>query len=83
MLLTLQTNEHILDSNIMEHLEHYSILTDCQHVESTFRARRSCETQFVTLCHELAKSIDKNKQTDLIILDFSKAFDRVPHQCLL
>ena len=28
-------------------------------------------------------SIDKNKQTDLIILDFSKAFDRVPHQRLL
>ena len=37
----------------------------------------------MTLCHELAKSIDKNKQTDLIILDFSKAFDRVPNQRLL
>lgn len=27
--------------------------------------------------------MDKGKQTDLIILDFSKAFDKVPHQRLL
>ena len=33
--------------------------------------------------HELADSIDKGKQMDLVILDFSKAFDRVPHQRLL
>jgi hypothetical protein len=33
--------------------------------------------------HELAESLDKRIQTDLIILDFSKAFDRVPHQKLL
>ena len=33
--------------------------------------------------HELADSIDRGKQKDLVILDFSKAFDRVPHQRLL
>ena len=72
--------EHIIVSNTMKHLEHHKILTECQH---GFRARRSCETQLVTLCHELADSLDKNKQTDMVILDFSKAFDRVPHQRLL
>ena len=52
----------------------------CQH---GFHARRSCETQLIGLDHDLAQSLDKKKQTDLAILDFSKAFDRVPHQRLL
>ena len=64
----------------MGHLEENNILTDCQH---GLRARRSCETQLLTQVHELADSIDKGKQMDLVILDFSKAFDHVPHQRLL
>ena len=61
-------------------MERHSILNDCQH---GFRAQRSCETQILTLYHELAASLDKKIQTDMIILDFSKAFDRVSHQRLL
>ena len=57
--LCCKLQEHIIVSNTMKHLEHHKILTDCQH---GFRARRSCETQLVTLCHELADSLDKNKQ---------------------
>ena len=64
----------------MAHLEEHQILTDCQH---GFRARRSCETQLLTLCHELAETIDRTEQMDLVILDFAKAFDRVPHRRLL
>ena len=40
-------------------------------------ARRSCKTQSITLIHELSSSLDKGTQTAMIILDFSKAFDRV------
>ena len=32
---------------------------------------------------DIAKNIDKKKQTDAAILDFAKAFDKVPHQRLL
>ncbi|KAH3781948.1 hypothetical protein DPMN_159857 [Dreissena polymorpha] len=32
------------------------------------------------LADELLKSLDKGKQYDLAILDFSKAFDKVPHK---
>ena len=32
--------------------------------------------------HELIQGLDKKYQHDLIILDFSKAFDRVPHERL-
>ena len=31
----------------------------------------------------MAENIDRNQQVDLILLDFSKAFDKVPHQRLL
>ena len=72
--------EHIITSNIMKHLDKYKVLSDCQH---GFRAKRSCETQLLTLSHELTSAIDRRKQIDLIILDFSKAFDKVPHQRLL
>ena len=64
----------------MKHLDRNTILTDCQH---DFRARRNCETQLLTLTHELAKSLDSGIQQDQIILDFPKAFDKVPHQRLL
>ena len=72
--------EHVIVSNVLKHLDCYKILTDCQH---GFHARRSCKTQLVTLCHDLSSSLDKGIQTDMLVLDFSKAFDRVPHQRLL
>ena len=67
-------------SNILKHLDEQNILVDCQH---GFRAKRSCETQLLTLAHELADNLHNGIQTDLVILDFSKAFDKVPHRKLL
>ena len=78
--LICKLQEHILVSSIMKHLDSHNILTDSQH---GFRSRRSCETQLVSLVHELATSLDSGVQTDLAILDFSKAFDKVPHRRLL
>jgi hypothetical protein len=40
------------------------------------------DTIVVTI-QDLAKYIDNRSQTDLILLDFSKAFDKVPHKRLL
>ena len=72
--------EHIVSSNIMKHLELNNILYDLQH---GFRPARSCETQLVSFLHELSKSNDERIQTDIIIMDFAKAFDKVPHRHLL
>ena len=72
--------EHVIVSKTVNNLERYNILDDCQH---GFRAKRCCETQILTLCLELAASLDKKIQNDMIILDFTQAFDRVPHQRLL
>ena len=41
------------------------------------------ETQLITTVQELAKNVSSGKQIDAILLDFSKAFDKVPHRRLL
>ena len=35
------------------------------------------------MIEELACALDQRKQIDLVIMDFWKAFDKVPHQWLL
>ena len=48
-----------------------------------FRAKFSCETQLLLTLQDLLQTRDKKIQTDVAILDFSKAFDTVPHDRLL
>jgi hypothetical protein len=72
--------EHVITKHILNHLESNSLLYDHQH---GFRHSRSCESQLLSFVQELAANSDKNIQTDLIIMDFVKAFDKVPHQRLL
>ena len=66
----------------MAHLDtnHGHILVNSQH---GFRRTFSCKTQQITTIEEIAKALDYGKQTDLTIMDFSKAFDVVPHQRLI
>ena len=50
--------------------------------------RSSCETQLVQFVHDIISNLDGavnrgHKQTDLIIMDFAKAFDKVLHRRLL
>ena len=72
--------KHNIYRHIIDHLEIHGILADHQH---GFRRQRSCETQLVNTIEEVARSIDNRQQIDMLILDFSKAFDTVPHQRLL
>ena len=72
--------EHILFHHIIKHLDQFDILKDYQH---GFRKGRSCETQLLITIEEIAKSLDNRSQVDLLVLDFSKAFDTVPHARLL
>ena len=53
---------------------------DLQH---GFREKRSCETQLSMLVEDLAWNAGLGKQTDLILLNFSKAFDKVNHSKLI
>jgi hypothetical protein len=62
---------------LVQHL-HVSSQLVCSQSEEIFG-----ETQLLSFVQELAANADKNIQTDLIIMDFAKAFDKVPHQRLL
>ena len=64
----------------MKHLEQHNILTDHQH---GFRAKRSTEAQLIQTVHDISKSLDERKTVDMAILDFTKAFDKVPHKRLI
>ena len=80
-----KTLKHITVSNINKHLIFESILADRQH---GFRSQRSCETQMVQFFHDLVSNLDlalnrNHRQTDVIIMDFAKVFDKVPHRRLL
>ena len=72
--------EHIIGSNVVKHLVTYGLMYDLQH---GFRERSSCETQLASLIEDLARKTSQGKQTDLILLDFSKAFDKASHAKLL
>ena len=73
-------NEHIIVSQTMKHLEKHKILVDHQH---GFRRGRSCETQLLITAHDLASTLNNHSQADVAVLDFAKAFDKVPHQRLI
>ena len=48
-----------------------------------FRSGRSCLTNLLEYMEYVSSELDKGNELDAIYLDFSKAFDKVPHQCLL
>ena len=50
---------------------------------SAIEKANSCETQLSSLFQDISLNYDNNTQTDLISLDFAKAFDTIPHQRLL
>ena len=67
-------------SNLTKHLANSNILFELQH---GFREKRSCETQLVMRVDKISKNMRMGKQTDLILLDFSKAFDKVAQEKLI
>jgi hypothetical protein len=72
--------EHIVVSGVLKHTDKYKILSVFQH---GFRSGHSCETQVLLTAHDLAAAHNRKSQVDMAILDFSKAFDKVPHERLL
>ena len=48
-----------------------------------FRSKRSCETQLLKIIEHWSRVIEDGTSIDVIYLDFQKAFDKVPHRCLM
>ena len=78
--LVVKVMERCVHKNITAFLNDYDKLKTTQH---GFRLNHSCQTKFLETLYQWAGSVDNRKSTDAIFLDFSKAFDSVPHQRLL
>ena len=61
------------------YLDHHKVLSKFQHGS---HKQRSCKTQLLLTLHDFTSSLEAGDQPDVIVLDFSKAFDRAPHEYL-
>ena len=64
----------------MSHFSEHSVLSESQF---GFHKNYSAELQLIKTSHDFASSLNNKGQTDAVLLDFSKAFDRVLHHLLL
>ena len=72
--------ESILKTAMVDYLMHNNLLSHTQH---GFLPRRSCTTALSSYLEEITTRIDNKQCIDSITLDFSKAFDSVPHKRLV
>ena len=68
--------EFFVSSSITNFLTQNNLITQHQH---GFTRGRSCLTNLLTALNDWTLSLDKGIGTDVIYLDFQKAFDTVPH----
>ncbi|CAB4020537.1 Hypothetical predicted protein [Paramuricea clavata] len=70
--------ERCVCNRFYSHVSH--LITSLQH---GFMRNRSCVTQLLSVLHSIGKSLDQNTQTDILYVDFAKAFDCVDHVILI
>ena len=74
-------------SKVMERLvfnDVYSVIEPCiSHAQHGFIHKRSTTSNLLDKYGEVCATLDQGGQTDVIFLDFSKAFDSVPHNLLI
>ena len=67
-------------SSISQFFTQNKLITQHQH---GFTSGRSCLTNLLTALNDWTSALDKGIRTDVIYLDFQKAFDTVPHYRLI
>jgi len=72
--------EHVVLSHLNRFITDNNLLSNLQH---GFRRGFSCETQLVLTVNDWMSVLNNRGQVDAILLDFSKAFDKVSHPKLL
>ena len=72
--------EHILASQEMQHFTQNNILYNHQH---GFWSKLSAETQFIHFTKDMLRGIKDGNQSDVVVMDFAKAFHKVSHTRLL
>ncbi|XP_075150666.1 uncharacterized protein LOC142224764 [Haematobia irritans] len=68
--------EIIIMDQLIEHLDRYSLIYDCQ---SGFRRHHSTTSLMIKLTDDIRRALDRGDPCILAALDLSKAFDSVDH----
>ena len=83
MVLTphdIKSFEWVVRDFIVDHLEKNDLLDPNQH---GFRKGRSCLTQLLKHYDSILQNYNSGAETDVLYLDFAKAFDKVDHNLLI
>eukprot|EP00061_Rhincodon_typus_P004431 g22557.t1 len=72
--------EGILRDKIYLDLERQGQIRDSQH---GFVHGKTCLINSIVFSEEVTKRIDEDRMEDMIYMDFSKAFDKIPHARLV
>ena len=75
--LVVKLMEKIVARKITAFFNTHHKLLQTQH---GFRRNRSCQSQLLEAVHDWAKALDDGIDAHAIFLDFSRAFDSVPHR---
>ena len=75
-----KTFERILADSIRQYLEDSNILSEAQY---GFRPGRSVQDQLILTYEYVTQEYDAGRMVELVLFDFRKAFDLVPHGVLL
>lgn len=72
--------EKVLDTQIRKYIETYNLLPTTQ---SGFRKNHNCSTALLKVTDDILEAADRNELTALVLLDYSKAFDKLNHHLLI
>jgi len=72
--------EGIIRDQLVNHLQKNRLINNSQH---GFMKNKSCTTNLLEFLEEVTSAVDKGDPVDVVYLDFSKAFDKVPKERLL
>ena len=72
----------VLDRCVFNHC-YYHLSPLLYHLQHGFLRGRSTVTQLLEVYHNIIETVASGKEVDIICLDLSKAFDKVPHSLLL
>ena len=73
-----KTLEHCVSNNLYHHVSGVT-----PNEQPGLIRNQSCVTQLLSVFHTIGENLDRNIQTDILYLDFAKAFDSVDHNILL
>ena len=76
--VTSKIQEHVVANELTKNIKNqlYNLLCGLQ-------SGRSCVAQLLLVYQEISKPLDAGLETDLMLLDFAKAFDSICHKKLL